>query len=686
MNDDKTVAASSVFIVDDNPANTKMLEQVLEAEGFACISVFHDPQQALLCYSNSKPDILLLDLIMPGLSGIEFLKNINHDIRKAEVSVIVLTASHDDSLRIEALSLGALDYIEKPFNIIETLQRIRNIDKRHQRKKSLEKLSVALDKRLDQTRKALSDVLLTLSAIYEHSSDYMFITHESGEIIDLNMAAQKRFKIGLNEGKNLFVQVDAQSPEAILGQREYHFLDNNDQQVYIETNSSKVEIKGDVHWIFIFKDITTRKQDEIALRFMTETHYLTHLPNRHQLVPLVDKKCLPMNDDASLSFIFLAFFGNAKEAELYGHEKMERLLFNIALTLVDLSSEFGSVVIHWGDNDFLMVESSLHATRLLELTRKRFEQAINLVEGSDVSLYCKPTIGLYESGPVAQLQSDHYDTLVHNALLATYEGARLDRTLTVFDEQLMDKIQYQARISKELVKAVENNEFRVAYQPKIDLQSQKIIGVEALIRWYHPELGMVGPDIFIPIAHSNGLINEVGTMVLHKVVSELPQLKAKYLDIRQVAINVAAPQLDSHFVELLNSLCKACPELNQLLELEITETSFLDDFERVNPILQELKSMGFRLAIDDFGTGYSSLSYLHELPIDTLKIDRSFVIPILTSQKSLLMVKSIVSMSLALGLEIVAEGIEDEATGKLLQQLGVQIGQGYYFYQPEFLS
>ena len=129
----------------------------------------------------------------------------------------------------------------------------------------------------------------------------------------------------------------------------------------------------------------------------------------------------------------------------------------------------------------------------------------------------------------------------------------------------------------------------------------------------------------------------------------------------------------------MESICRG------FIELEITETSFLDDFDRVNPILRQIKAMGFRLAIDDFGTGYSSLSYLHELPIDTLKIDRSFVLPILESKKSLLMVKSIISMSLSLGLEVVAEGIEDDETGKLLSELGVQTGQGFFYHKPAFL-
>ena len=212
-----------------------------------------------------------------------------------------------------------------------------------------------------------------------------------------------------------------------------------------------------------------------------------------------------------------------------------------------------------------------------------------------------------------------------------------------------------------------------------------MVGVEALVRWHHEELGMIRPDIFVPIAENAGLINEIGTMVLSKVVHDTKQLKDKYPDLQHVAVNVAAPQLDHRFIALLQKICDESFDMCHFIELEITETSFLDDFERVKPILKQIKAMGFRLAIDHFGTGYSSLSYLHELPIDTVKIDRSFIIPILESEKSLLMVKSIVSMSLSLGLEIVAEGIENGESGQLLQQLGVHQGQGYFYHKPAFL-
>ena len=293
------------------------------------------------------------------------------------------------------------------------------------------------------------------------------------------------------------------------------------------------------------------------LRFLTETHYITHLPNRHQLKQAVSAKCKSLEECDKLSFIFLSFFDNAKEVELHGHQRSENLLLNIALMLVEVSADAGTVLIHWGDNDFLMVEDSRASDQLVEQIQERFSKPLLLNEMNDVKVYSRPTIGIYCSDEIGTLKESHFDSLVHNALLATYEGARYDRRLTIFDRCLHDKISYQARIEKELIKAIEQQSFKVAYQPKVNLKNGEVIGVEALVRWHHEELGMIRPDIFIPIAENAGLINEIGALVLSKVVIDIPMLRIKHINLAHVAVNVAAPQLDNQFVMMLQDLCES---------------------------------------------------------------------------------------------------------------------------------
>lgn len=678
---------TTVFIVDDNPANTLMLKQVIEAEDFKSVYAYNDPLEALDAFNEIKPQLVLLDLLMPRLSGIEFLQKISASVQSADVAVIVLTASHDKGQRLQALELGAQDYIEKPINIIETLQRIKNVINLQQRKNRFQDLSEDLGGRLKKTKKDLSEVIVTLNTIFDNSSEYVFVTNQHGLVTDCNKVASLRFGINASTHCNLFERFNMDEQLWGAEYAEMTVVDSRNKTLFVEVSYSTVAINQFSHYVFIFKDITSRKEDEINLKYLAETHYITHLPNRNQTQSLIEQKCGHLAGDTSLTFIFASFFENVKVVEFYGHERLEYLLLNVALALVEVTAKYDSVLIHWGDNDFLIVEESQKAQVLVDGIEKRFNQPVQISESMERGVYSKPTMGLYTCSKEEAFDDSQLHEHVQCALQATFEGARLNRHIVAYDDTLHDKIQYRAMIEHELIRAIARQEFKMCYQPKVDLVSLKVTSVEALIRWPHPEQGMIRPDIFIPIAESCGLINDIGAWVLKQVLSDADSLKHTYPDIRHVAINVAAPQLDNEFVCLLEREFAAYDgDLSNFIELEITETSFLNDLDRVGPILNKLKALGCRLALDDFGTGYSSLSYLHELPVDTLKIDRAFVMHILNSKRSLLLVKSIISMSLALGLEIVAEGIEDKQTGELLRELGVQLGQGFYYYKPTFLQ
>lgn len=684
--DNKALKQTNVFIIDDNPANTLMLKQVVDAEDFQSVHVYNDPVEGLEAFYSMKPQLVLLDLLMPRLSGIEFLERISSQIARADVAVIVLTASHDKQQRIQALELGAQDYIEKPINIIETLQRIKNVLNLQQRKNTFQHLSEDLGGRLKKTKKDLSDVIKTLNTIFDNSSEYVFVTDEKGIVTDCNKVASQRFGIDGEGGSNLFKQFKMDEQLLHSNLAELTLNDVRNKRMVVEVSYSQVAINQASHYVFIFKDITSRKEDEINLKYLAETHYITHLPNRNQIQNLIAQKCENIDGSTQLSFIFVSFFDNNKIVEFHGHEKLEYLLLNIALALVEITAKTEAVLVHWGDNDFLIVEDSIKANHLIEDVNTRFAKPIQISENIEKGVYSKPCLGIHTTEPVDQCNFSKLHYHIQCACQATFEGARSAKRIMVYDDALHDKIAYRGMIEHELIKAIEQQSFRLAYQPKVDLKTNKVVSAEALIRWHHDKLGMVRPDVFIPIAESCGLVNEIGSWVFKKAVEDVGSLREKYPDITHLAINVSAPQLDNEFIVLLQSeFDKHGTDLASFFELEITETSFLDDFERVGPILSQVKQLGLRLALDDFGTGYSSLSYLHELPVDTLKIDRAFVMPMLESHRSMLLVKSIISMSLALGLEIVAEGIEDKKTADTLKALGVQLGQGYYYHKPDFL-
>ncbi|SFD04694.1 EAL domain-containing protein [Pseudoalteromonas denitrificans] len=673
-----TYKNSKIFIVDDNPANTLMLHKLLESEGYLNVKVFNDPELALKAFFLHQPQLVLLDLVMPKIDGISFLTKIQTKITVADVSVIVLTASHVEEMKYKALTLGAQDYIEKPINIIETMQRVKNVLHSQLNKNKFKDLNENLNIELLKRNQDLSSISVTLDTIFETSSEFVFITNENGELTNCNKIASQRFNISTEGHWNLFDFFKIDLNSLTKNNQEMTVKDANKHRLIVSVNSTKVLIKGVISYIYIFKDITAQKEDELNLKYLAETHYITHLPNRLQLNSVLNK-CL--DNHLELSIIFVSFFDNNKIVEVYGHDKLEYLLLCIASKLRTLSDENNAGLLHWGGNDFVIaVEASIYSN-LIEKLFSDFKEPMNIL---GVELYSMPTAGVFLNE--ARSKAMVYDDLVHKALLASYEGFRNNQKVTVYDEKLQHKIQYRALIEKELVEAIDNHDFKIAYQPKVELDSKKIVGVEALVRWNHPSLGLVSPSVFIPIAESAGLVKEIGRMVLNIVTDDIQFLKDKYPKLQHVAINVSAPQLDHSFIQILSEVSKSKDIDSSFIELEITETTFLDDLERVVPILNNIRALGYKLAIDDFGTGYSSLSYLHELPINTLKIDRSFILSMMDSDKGLKLVKSIISMSLSLDLNIVAEGIEDNATGMLLSELGVQLGQGFYYHKPEFLN
>jgi len=670
---------NKIFIIDDNPANTLMLHRLLESEGYLNVQSYNDATVALKEFHEQKPQLILLDLIMPKIDGINFLSKIQSEILLADVTVIILTASHDEERKFQALSLGAQDYIEKPINITETMQRVKNVLNLQQNKKKYQELSSNLQLKLVKTNQDLSTIAITLETVFETSSEFVFIVTEDGSLCNCNKIACEKFNVPASGIWNFYEFFDIKINDSFEKDKELTITDSNKCSLVVEVNSTKVVIEGISHFIYIFKDITLQKEDEINLKYLAETHYITHLPNRFQVKQILDS--MLKQTKVQLNIVFISFFENSKIAEVHGHEQLEAIVLSIAQKLFVLAEQQKSNVIHWGGNDFILLIPDPVNNQFLTDISESFHEPLSF---HGLELYTSPTLGIYNHKIYSAVENEH-DKLIQKALLASYEGYRNKQQITFYDDKLQKEIQTRAKIENDLITAIEQRSFKIAYQPKVNLATKHITGLEALVRWQHPTLGLVSPAIFIPIAENAGLVKQIGDIVLDIVTSDISKLKLKYIDLQHVAINVAAPQLDDTFIKQLALLSESKNINNSFIELEITETTFLDDFDRVIPILNEINKLGFKLAIDDFGTGYSSLSYLHQLPVNTLKIDRSFIISMVNSQKGLKLVKSIISMSLSLDLEIVAEGIEDEETGALLLELGVQLGQGYHYYRPEFL-
>jgi EAL domain-containing protein (putative c-di-GMP-specific phosphodiesterase class I) len=319
-------------------------------------------------------------------------------------------------------------------------------------------------------------------------------------------------------------------------------------------------------------------------------------------------------------------------------------------------------------------------TRILrgvERTRGIFAQPFE-VAGQELSLTSSIGVAQYPN------DGDDAETLMHRALLsASHAKHRGGNKHQAYHRDLDAQYLARLRLENDLRKAIENQELRLYYQPKVKGGSWEVTGVEALMRWQHPELGMLAPDRFIPIAEETGLIVSLGSWAINEALRQLAEWEKHGLGDIRVAVNVSSLQLRSGaLIEIVRSASKASGiEIGRLV-LELTESMLVGQQLQTTSLLQDLKQMGLKLAIDDFGTGYSSLSYLKSLPLDELKIDRSFVTDLVPGNREAAIVGAIVSLAHGLGLKVVAEGVETPLQAHALQDMGCDEMQGYLFCRP----
>jgi EAL domain-containing protein (putative c-di-GMP-specific phosphodiesterase class I) len=300
-----------------------------------------------------------------------------------------------------------------------------------------------------------------------------------------------------------------------------------------------------------------------------------------------------------------------------------------------------------------------------------------VLDGLDIDLQASVGVALFPE------HGQDVDSLVQKADVAMYQAkAAAGSDYKIYTPERDPHSTERLELTGELRRAIKDGELVLHYQPKIDLQSRKVTGVEALVRWRHPKRGLLSPETFLPLAERSGLMKALTGEVLQMALRQCRTWRDAGVKLT-MAVNVSADDLlDLHFPEEVETLLSGRGVAAKWLELEITEGTILADPERARAVLTRLHAMGVRLAVDDFGTGYSSLMYLKELPVDAVKIDRSFIRDMATKSDDEIIVRAIVDLARNLSLEVVAEGVEDEATWNRLGALGCDLAQGYYLSPP----
>jgi diguanylate cyclase (GGDEF)-like protein/PAS domain S-box-containing protein len=479
--------------------------------------------------------------------------------------------------------------------------------------------------------------------------------------------------------------VDILNKDSICRDSEARFRKKNGEILWVLTSSSVIEIDGVSYLLGYFRDLSGAKAAEEQIRDLAFYDPLTHLPNRRLLSDRLRQVLAagPRHSrNQALLLIDLDNFKTLNNTE--GHIKGDLLLQEVARRIVASVSE-GDTVARIGGDEFVAIienlsDKSEDAAAQAEAIGEKILSALGqpcLLDGYEC--ICSASIGITVFGNKKESAND----LLQQADLAMHQAKAVGRnTIRFFAPELQAAVSARSAMEEDLRKAIKTNKFQLYYQPQVE--NGRLIGAEALVRWKHPKRGLLSPEEFISMAEETGLILPLGDWVLKAACKQIAAW-ARHKDSAQIvlAVNISARQLlQPDFVNKVLTILNSSGANPENLKLEITESSLLENIEEVIATMTELKSHGLRFSLDDFGTGYSSLSYLKRLPLDQLKIDRLFVRDILADAASGAIARTIISLSHAMGLSVVAEGVETEAQRDYLASLGCPAFQGYLYSKP----
>ncbi len=445
-----------------------------------------------------------------------------------------------------------------------------------------------------------------------------------------------------------------------------------------------------VWWLIRDLEVTRVHLDDEMLRVRNSQADLTHLSKHDALTDLPNRllmqerftEAIALAEEDGTRVALMSFdLDNFKIInDSLGHAAGDELLRRIAERLKGLIRGSDTVSRQGGD-EFLVLLGDVDTPETLELVARRFQELVaRPLVLHDIELVTSLSIGI----SVYPDDGTDFGTLLKKAELAMYQAKAAGRNAyCLFSEEMNTNTYERLGIEQDLRQALIREEFKLQYQPIVDLESGRPVAAEALIRWHQPERGLVGPTLFVGVAEQMGLIVEIGEWVLHEACQQAMRWRQAGLPDLVMSVNLSAVQLRRGNLEAVVRAALANSGLPpHCLELELTESMLLQDSDASLILLQNLKGLGVKLSIDDFGTGYSNLSYLQRFQVDTLKIDKSFVQNLGENAQHRAIVHAIIQMAHSLDLRTIAEGIEDQATRKLLLDQGCDLGQGYLFAKP----
>ena len=547
------------------------------------------------------------------------------------------------------------------------------------------------------SKKRLEDGERALRVVVDSVCDAIFIHDVDGTIIDVNEQMLKMYGVTAEEARRMSIAEDFSSPsnpldslpgiwQQVLEGHPQFFpwkarRPHDGHEFHVEVFLRKIPYRDSEAIFANVRDVTDRKRSEEKLDRLAHHDALTSLPNRLLFGDRLSQRIAQARrDDSSLAVMFLDLDRFKVINDSLGHNAGDELLRQVACRLKDSVRESDTVA-RMGGDEFTILVGGLHARRDAERVANHIlERMAEPFTVGSRGLFVSTSIG------ISVYPSDGHDveTMVRNADTAMYRAKEQGRNnYQFYTETLNAAAMERMTLEQSLRKAVENNELLLHYQPRVDIRTGEILGAEALIRWQHPDMGLVSPARFIPLAEETGLIVPISAWVLQAACRQARDWHDA--DLPPVCISVNVSTSEFRGADLPDSVARVLRESEidpSLLEIEMTEGAVMRDPDQAVRVLHELKDMGVRISIDDFGTGYSSLSYLTKFPIDAVKIDKSFVSNLTDNPDDAAIAGAVVAMAHSLDLVVVAEGVETLEQLDFLRSLNCDEVQGYFVARP----